>query len=158
MSYIDNNLLSGEKVIYRAKLHWFVFIWPIIWLVLSIITLSGGEEGAALGGLFIILTIVTGISSTISYLTSEFGITDKRILIKAGFIRRNSVEVLLKKVEGIQVNQGIIGRMLNFGTIIIGGTGGTKSPFKRISAPLMFRRKAQEQIVIVEEGRQNPQI
>jgi len=80
------------------------------------------------------------------YATSEFGITDKRVLIKTGFIQRNSHEILLSKVEAIKVNQGLLGRMLDFGTIALTGTGGTQDPFKNIVKPLEFRKQAQEQI------------
>jgi len=105
------------------------------------------------GALFLLLAILTGIASFIRYSTSEFGITNKRVLAKVGFIRRNSLEVLLSKVEGIQVNQGILGRILGFGSIVVSGTGGTKDPFHKISAPLEFRRRVQEQITAVQESR-----
>ena len=72
-------------------------------------------------------------------------------MIKTGFIRRNSLETLLTKVEGIQVNQGMLGRILNYGTIIVKGTGGTSNPFHKIDAPLEFRKKVQEQIALKEQ-------
>ncbi len=153
MSYIDNNLMSGESVIYRAKLHWINFAWPVIWLIVAILFFAGAGDAAAVGALFLLLAILTGIASFIRYSTSEFGITNKRVLAKVGFIRRNSLEVLLSKVEGIQVNQGILGRILGFGSIVVSGTGGTKDPFHKISAPLEFRRRVQEQITAVQESR-----
>lgn len=153
MSYIDNNLTSGESVIYRTKLHWIIFAWPIIWLIVAVLLFEGGGDNATWGGLFLLLAILTGVASFINYSTSEFGITNKRLLIKTGFIRRNSLELLLFKVEGIQVNQGILGRILDFGSIVVTGTGGTKYPFHKISAPLDFRRKAQEQVAAVQETR-----
>ena len=151
MSYIEKNLMSGESVIYSAKLHWVVFLWPAIWLVIALIMFSSGGDAAAAGGGAIVIAILTGIASFINYSTSEFGITNKRVLAKVGFIRRNSLEVLLTKVEGIQVNQGILGRMLGYGSVVVSGTGGSKDPFHKISAPLEFRRKAQEQIASVQD-------
>ena len=153
MSYIENNFMAGENIIYRAKLHWVVFLWPIIWLVIAILFFSGGGDTAAVGGLFILIGILTGISSFIKYSTSEFGITNKRVIVKVGFIRRNSLEVLLTKVEGIQVNQGILGRILGYASIVVSGTGGTKDPFHKIANPLEFRRKAQEQIAVIQESK-----
>lgn len=153
MSYIENNLMSGESVIYSAKLHWVVFLWPAIWLVIALILFSSGGDAAAAGGGAIVIAILTGIASFITYSTSEFGITNKRVLAKVGFIRRNSLEVLLTKVEGIQVNQGILGRILGYGSIVVSGTGGSKDPFHKISAPLEFRRKAQEQIASVQDSK-----
>ena len=153
MSYIENNLLEGETILYRAYLHWIVFIWPMFWFFIAIIFLSGGSYLNIIGGLFMLFAISTGIISFINYKTSEFGITNKRVVVKVGFIRRESLEVLLNKVEGIQVDQGIMGRILGFGSIVISGTGGTKDPLHKISAPLEFRRRAQEQISLVQDSK-----
>lgn len=151
MSYIDDSLMAGEQVMYRTRLHWIIFAWPIIWLVLAIIFFTDGSGGA--GGLCLILALITSVVSYINYATSEFGVTSKRVLVKVGLIRRVSLEVLLSKVEGIQVDQGILGRILGFGTVRVSGTGGTKDPFHKITAPLQLRRKVQEQVAAVQEAR-----
>src|SRR5690348_13688638 len=153
MSYIDSNLLTGESVIYRARLHWIVFLWPIIWLIVAILLFGAGEGAAGLGVIALILFIATGIGSLVSYVTSEFGVTTKRVLVKVGFIRRNSLEILLNKVESIQVHQGILGRILSFGTVRVCGTGGSREPFHKISSPLQLRRAAQEQIASVQDSK-----
>ena len=153
MSYIDDNLMSHEKIIYRAHLHWVIFTWPVIWLVIAVLCFIGGDDTATVGGIFTLIAVFHTIPLFITYKTSEFGVTNKRVMVKVGFIRRNSLEVLLAKVEGIQVNQGILGRMLGYGSIVVSGTGGSKDPFHKISAPLEFRRKAQEQIAAVQESR-----
>lgn len=100
-----------------------------------------------------ILALVSGTVSFINLKTSEFGVTTNRVLMKTGLIRRNSFEVLLSKVEGIQVNQGILGRVLGYGTIVVTGTGGSADPFRRISSPLHFRRQVQEQVASTQERR-----
>jgi len=153
MSYIEKNLMDGESILYRSNLHWIVFLWPIIWFFFAVILLRRGGDTAASGGLLILIAIITGVSSFISYKTSEFGITNKRVIVKVGFIRRNSLEVLLNKVEGIQVSQGVLGRILGFGSITVSGTGGTKDPFHKIDSPLEFRRKVQEQIAVVQDSK-----
>ena len=146
MGYIDENLMQDEKILYRAKLHWALFLGPIIWLILAIIFLASGPESALVGVILLFVAMIHGLSSLIDFTTSEFGLTDKRVVCKTGFIRRRSMEVLLSKVEGIQVNQSILGRILGYGSIIVTGTGGIQNPFKRIIAPLEFRNKVQEQI------------
>lgn len=146
MSYIEKNLMNGENILHTSKLHWAVFLWPVTWFIIAVMFFGGGSDSAPVGGLFILIAIITAISTFINYKTSEFGITNKRVIVKVGFIRRNSLEVLLNKVEGIQVNQGILGRVLGFGSITVSGTGGTKDPFHKIDAPLEFRKKVQEQI------------
>jgi uncharacterized membrane protein YdbT with pleckstrin-like domain len=72
--------------------------------------------------------------------------------MKTGFIRRNSIEVLLSKTEVIQVNQGILGRMLGYGSLIISGTGGMKDPFHKIKSPLEFRTNVLSQIDKIEKS------
>jgi uncharacterized membrane protein YdbT with pleckstrin-like domain len=150
MSYIDDNLMTGETLIYRAKRHWIIFLWPTIWLLLAFIL--GSADPDLFGG-FLFLSILTGVISYMDYTGSEFGVTNKRILVKLGFIRRKSFEILLTKVEGIGVDQGILGRFLDYGTINITGTGGSNTgtgsshdPCKKISAPFELRKKVQEQI------------
>ena len=142
MSYIDDNLMTGETVIYRAKLHWIIFLWPAIWLLLAFST----AEAPELAGGFLVLSILTGVISYMNYTTSEFGLTNKRVLVKLGVIKRTSLEVLLTKVEGVTVNQGLLGRTLDYGTIIINGTGSSHPGLDKISAPLELRKKVQEQI------------
>lgn len=150
MAYIDNNLMNGENVLYRGKLHWIIFSWPIFWFIIALFFFTAsGRETAGVGFLFLIISSIAGFISYLNYTTSEFGITNKRVIVKVGIIRRNSLEVLLNKIEGIQVNQSIMGRILGFGSVMVSGTGGTKDPFHKISSPLEFRKKVQEQIASV---------
>ena len=155
MSYIENNLTTGENLIYRAKLHWIVFFRSAFWFFIGYILAKNstepGSASAAFGGLLILGSIAMFISAIIRFKTSEFGVTNKRIIVKEGFISRKSLEVLLQKVEGIQVDQSVIGRILGYGAITVSGTGGSKDPFKSISNPLEFRKKAQEQISSVQD-------
>ena len=75
--------------------------------------------------------------------TSEFGVTNKRVIIKVGFLRRKTLELLLRHVEAISVDQSVMGRLLNYGAVTLTGTGGVKEVFHNISKPLEFRRKIQ---------------
>lgn len=135
MSYIDDNLMPGETVLYRTQLHWIIFTLPIIFWLLTILSI-----------LFAPLAILFTISSMVTFLTSEFGITNKRVIFKVGFIRRRSFEILLTKVESVGVDQSVLGRILNFGTITVIGVGSSHEPFACITSPLEFRRRVQEEI------------
>jgi uncharacterized membrane protein YdbT with pleckstrin-like domain len=73
--------------------------------------------------------------------STEFGVTNRRIIAKTGFIRRQSLEILLSKVESVFVNQTILGRMLNFGTVTVTGTGGTRGSFRAIVNPIEIRKE-----------------
>ena len=147
--------MPGEQIEYRANLHWLVFILPTllliaaIWLFFSL----GGTVAKFLALILIVGVLVTGLHALVERMTSEFAVTNKRVLIKTGLIRRHSLETLLGKVESIGVSQSILGRILGFGTIVISGTGGSKEPFHRIANPMMFRRRVQEQIATMEERR-----
>jgi uncharacterized membrane protein YdbT with pleckstrin-like domain len=94
----------------------------------------------------ILIAILFLLAALITYLSSEFVVTTRRVVMKTGFIKRNALDILLSKVEGVVVEQGILGRILNYGTIVPSGSGGTKGGFKNIANPLQFRMKVQEQI------------
>jgi uncharacterized membrane protein YdbT with pleckstrin-like domain len=160
MSYINETLMTDEVVLYRAKPHWIIFTPALGWLFLALLILllapSYYFANVALYGnytlsdivgfIVLIIAIISGLIAYVSYQTSEYGITNKRILMKIGFISRVSVEILLQRVESIQVYQSIAGRIFNYGSIVISGTGGSKDPFYSIPDPLLFRRYAQQQL------------
>lgn len=150
MGYIENNLIKGEMVIHRATLHWIIFLWPITWLIIALPFFTQSYNVAIIGVFILLIAIIQSVRAFILLKTSEFGITDKRVIMKTGFIRRDSFEILLTKIEGIQVNQGIIERILGYGSIAIVGTGGSENPFSKISCPLEFRKIAQEQITLIQ--------
>jgi uncharacterized membrane protein YdbT with pleckstrin-like domain len=118
-NYVQSNLSKDEQVLYEAKLHWIIFV--------------------SLKALFTLF-----IAPLIAQKTSEFAITNKRIIIKVGLISRRTLEMNLTKIESVNVNQSIFGRMLGYGTIVVIGTGGTKEPFADIADPMAFRKKFQE--------------
>ncbi len=99
--------------------------------------------------IFLLLSVLTFLGAYATYSTSEFGVTNKRVLIKTGFMGRRSLEILLTKVEGIGVEQGILARVLGYGSITVNGTGGSKEAFHRIYSPFEFRKQVQEQIATV---------
>jgi|SRR5665213_57936 len=146
MTYLEENLMAGERVIYRTTLHKVVFLWPALILLLGLVVLKTG--------IFILLIgMAAAVYAYLLYASSEFGVTNKRVMVKVGIFRRRSMEILLTKVEGIGVNQGLIGRASDYGTIVVSGTGGTKEPFKKIAKPFDFRKQVQEQIAIAQAVR-----
>jgi len=121
-NYINNNLIKDEFLVYETKYHWIIYI-----------------------NIFIPLTL--GFYLIYLYLkdkNSEFGITNKRLIIKTGIISRNTLELNLSKIESVNVNQSILGRMLGYGSLGVIGTGGTKEVFVKINNPIQFRKKFQE--------------
>jgi len=146
MSYVENNLLPNEQITYRAHLHRIIYLFPAcVFVVAILVALAGG--GWIAGAVLAVIGLVLMVPPWIRSASSEFAVTNKRVLIKVGLIRRHSLELLLQKVEGIGVDQGILGRILGYGTITVSGTGGTKEAFPMISNPLEFRRQVQASLV-----------
>lgn len=153
MSYVDKHLMEGETVVYRAKLHRIIFMLPLVLVILGVaaailirVYLESSQAAWITGAAFLIVAIVVAFPPFIRYTTSEFAVTNKRVIVKTGLIYRQTLELVLTKVETIGVEQSIMGRIFNFGTIIITGTGGTKEPFRDIAGPLRFREKVQSQL------------
>jgi len=119
VGYVEDSLISGEQVTYRAELHWIVFVSLKALLTLFILPL-------------------------IERATSEFAVTNRRVIIKVGLISRRTVELKLEKIESIGVDQSIPGRIFGYGTIVVKGTGGTNEPFRGIARPLEFRKAVNE--------------
>jgi uncharacterized membrane protein YdbT with pleckstrin-like domain len=142
MSYVESNLLPNEQITYRARLHPVIYALPVLVFVVALLAALGGGGWIA-GGAIGVIGFVLFLPPWIRSASSEFAITNKRVLIKVGLIRRHSLELLLQKVEGIGVDQGILGRILGYGTITVSGVGGTKEAFRMISNPLEFRRQVQ---------------
>jgi uncharacterized membrane protein YdbT with pleckstrin-like domain len=142
MSYVENNLLPNEQITYRAHLHRIIYFFPACLFIAGFLVALVGHGWIA-GAVLAVIGLVLCIPPWIRSWSSEFAITNKRVLIKVGLVRRHSLELLLQKIEGIGVDQGILGRILGYGTITVAGVGGTKEAFRMISNPLEFRRQVQ---------------
>ena len=148
MGYVERHLLPGEQVMHRAHLHKIIYVIPTLFAVAA-----AAAAGVAfyydipfLGAALVLAGLLPLIWITIDYRSSEFAVTDKRVIVKVGWIQRRTLETMLGKVEGVGVDQTVAGRLLGFGTITVTGTGGTKEQFANIADPLEFRRQVQAQI------------
>jgi len=170
LSYIDKNLRSGETVLYRTRLHWIVmishfvtaFVVAIAGIGLLVMSFSkmndNGKDGAsgqlaAFGLLLLIAAVVIVVVAYWKRSATEMAVTNKRVLVKVGLLSRHSIQIMLSKIESVHVDQSLAGRILNFGTIVIRGVGGTPEPFVKIARPLEFWNEVQEQIDRPQESR-----
>lgn len=156
MSYVDSQLLPNETVLYRARLHRSLYAASFIFGALTLAATAFAVGQPPLWWLVLALGLVTAVSFLGSWsrsASSEFAVTDKRVIIKVGWIRRRTLETMLAKVEGVGVDQSLSGRLLGFGTITVTGTGGTKEEFDRIADPLEFRRQVQAAISAADQAR-----
>jgi uncharacterized membrane protein YdbT with pleckstrin-like domain len=154
MSYLNRNLMEGETVVFRTKLHWIVLLPATL---LAIVLLAGAVAVFAYqpkvwpGGLALVLVaVVVMVGPLTRVAASEFVVTNKRVAIKLGFLHRRTLEMVLAKVESIAIDQGMAARLLNYGTLTVRGTGGTPETFERMRAPLEFRRHVNEQLAARE--------
>ncbi len=145
MSYVKRNLLDGETVVYRARIHLIIFLLPI---AIAVAGCAAAIYFASwyVAAVAVTLAIIVAIPRYIRYVCSEFAVTNKRVIVKVGLVNRQTLELVLAKLETIGVEQSVPGRMFNYGTIIVTGTGGTKEPFRDIAAPLEFRKHVQSQL------------
>jgi uncharacterized membrane protein YdbT with pleckstrin-like domain len=153
MGYVDDHLLSGEKVMYRAHQHWIIFFWPVFIILAGIAWLIIRPDIWIVGAVVVGVGVLGFLFPLIKYKTSEYAVTNKRLVVKLGLIQREADETLLSKIEAIAVDQDIWGRVLGYGTVTITGTGGTRESFRRISAPMELRRQVHAQISEQEERR-----
>lgn len=145
MSYIDRHLLPGEVVTYRTRLHWKIFVVPVlgclVLVALALWAVSADRKPLAIPPVVIALILL--LAAWIRRRSSEFAVTNKRVIIKLGVTTTRSMELLLPKIEGITVTQSLWGRMFGFGEIVVTGSGGTQEPFDGIQSPLDFRQAVQ---------------
>lgn len=143
MKYVDSILETGENVGHRARVHWVAYLPGLAALALGIATaVFAGDP--ALQGLAVIfgafLFLVMTLLAFIRRRTTELAVTDKRVIVKTGWIKRDTAEINRDRVEGVSVNQSVLGRILGYGTVGVQGTGGGIAPVKGVDDPIAFRR------------------
>jgi uncharacterized membrane protein YdbT with pleckstrin-like domain len=146
--YIDEILQPGEKVLYSTNAHW-IFYLPAIaaWIVVAILLIL--SRIVTVDGL-IILCLAAAVIVALAALywtlkawfhrwTTETDVTNMRVVHKTGFIQRRTFEMALDKVESVDVNQSILGRILNYGDVTILGVGEGRETISTVASPLAFR-------------------
>lgn len=156
MSYVEKNLIPGEKLVFRTGLHWTVLVWPVI-LALAVAAgavacLIRKDMDIMFGGAALLIVAAAIVAFAILKRNAvEIAVTDRRVMIKTGMFNRKSLEIMLAKVESIGIDEPAMGRLLGYGTVVVHGTGGTPEPFNRIARPSEFRRQVQEQVDKVKQ-------
>jgi uncharacterized membrane protein YdbT with pleckstrin-like domain len=156
MSYIEQHLASNEQILRRAYIsNAYVYGRPIFVLGLGSVIgfFAGASNRAPFSGLmivdvltFIFLGLPLLIGGLVRRATTEIALTNQRVILKWGLIRRHTIETYLDKIEGINANQGILGRLLGYGSLLVRGTGGGTNPCPGIQDPQAFRRNVNEEI------------
>lgn len=146
MSYIQNNLQTGEEIRYKADIHWYIFVSPAVLLLLGTL-FSSPRPGffSFIGGIMLLVGIFQLVRRLLLKMGNEYVVTNKKIILKSGFFSCNALELVLNKCEGLQINQSALGRIFGFGSIVV-TTGGATNVFKFVANPMKFRNEINSQI------------
>jgi uncharacterized membrane protein YdbT with pleckstrin-like domain len=147
--YIDEILQPGEKVLYSTNAHWMFYLPAIAaWIVVAVLLL-GSFAAAAIPALMLVCWAAAAVVAVAALFwtlrawfhrwTTETDVTNMRVVHKTGFIKRRSFEMALDKIESVDVDQSILGRLLNYGDVTVNGVGEGTQNIPTIAAPLAFR-------------------
>jgi uncharacterized membrane protein YdbT with pleckstrin-like domain len=151
MRYVRRVLQPGETIVYAARLHWVVYLRTIVLLTICIllvavaVTTSDHQNVSLALGIaaiiFALLGLSAGLRAFIRRTTTELAVTDHRVIYKAGLLARHTIEMNRDKVESVDVDQTLLGRIFGYGTVTVRGTGGSLEPLRNIGDPLTFRSR-----------------
>ena len=146
--YIDDILQPGEKLLYSTNAHWIFYLPAMVaWIaaaVLLILSRATVSEGITLlclsaSAVVALAALYWTLKGWFHRWTTETDVTNLRVVHKEGFIKRRTFEMSLDKVESVDVNQSILGRILNYGDVTILGVGEGREIIRMIASPLAFR-------------------
>ena len=147
MSYVSRVLESGESVVYATTLHWRAYLPAVALLAISVACAvtafqSGQQYQPAVllaAGTFAVLAFASWLPAAVRRASTELVVTDRRVILKRGIFSRQTIEMNRAKVESVDVDQSVMGRIMGYGTVIVRGTGGGLEPIRNIAHPLAFR-------------------
>jgi uncharacterized membrane protein YdbT with pleckstrin-like domain len=147
MSYVQRVLQPGEVVRHTAAIHWIVY-WPgalcIVAAIAALVWASVLPENLArwvhwLAALLTVVGMVLLIREWFGWWTTEVAVTNLRVIYKTGLIKRRTKEMNMDKVESVEVDQSILGRILDYGTVTITGTGAGLEALSGVARPIELR-------------------
>ena len=145
MSYLQHVLQPGEQVRRISSIHWIVY-WPGVAVALLAVVAYLFSETRYLTGIWrytayalTLVAVVLLIKQWLELWVTEIAVTDRRVIYKKGLIRRQTNEMNMDKVESVQIDQSILGRMLDYGDVTILGTGEGFETLRTIASPIELR-------------------
>src|SRR5215813_8190640 len=149
MRYVRKVLQPGETVVYATKLHWLIYVNTILLAIVCVVLVGAAVSTsdnqsislafAIAAIIFALLALSTGLRAFIRRATTELAVTDHRVIYKTGLLSRHTIEMNRSKVESVDVDQSLLGRIFSYGTVMLRGTGGSLEPMAAIADPLVFR-------------------
>jgi uncharacterized membrane protein YdbT with pleckstrin-like domain len=141
LSYLKHILQPGETVRYQGSVHWILYLPAIVLAIIGAVAAAVGPIGLMVAALCFALALVLALRAWFIRWTTEIAVTNLRVIYAQGFIRRRSVEVHMDKIESVDVDQSVLGRLFDYGNVTIHGTGTTLEPFREIDRPINFRNQ-----------------
>lgn len=139
MSYVNDNLLPDETIKFIGHVHWIIFLPPL--MISSVALLVGFFlNQLVISGFLLFFSLWSFLKAFIYYFTTELAVTSERVIAKFGLIQRVTFELNLDRVMSLNVQQTVLGRMLNYGDVFVNGMGGLATPIPVITDPLLFRK------------------
>jgi len=159
MPSIGQRLAHGERVCYRAHLHWIALVGPFAVVVafgapgalLIVFSVAFWMDNFALQSAFatgLLMILGTGaIALVLLHRVAEIVVTDRRMLVTSGvLVKRKAAKWALQEIGSIEIRQGDLGRMLDYGSIVLHAAGKTAGPFRYVSQPFELRRRVEEEL------------
>lgn len=150
---IQDQLMPHESLIVEIKPHWIIFARSVFWLCFTVAMLLLGPHYVVtrlnllpnipvykiIAFISLCMVLITAIPAYVQYVFWEFAITSKRLILKRSLIQRKITEIMLQRIESINVDQSVMGRLLDYGSLEINGIGGSKDVFVNYPKPLQLR-------------------
>ncbi len=150
-NYIGKNLLPDEKILYRTKKHWIIFLIPLFLTLMTVFFfLNINPFVVKISYILAIITILHWFNQFLLYYASEFAITDKRVMMREGFFYRHTNETRLSAISNVGATQSLLAQALSYGTVFINTFGGETDKFTELDQPILFQKKLQELLYSVK--------
>jgi uncharacterized membrane protein YdbT with pleckstrin-like domain len=132
--------MTPENYVYQARLHWILFMWPVVFLCFDIYLLVNFESVRQPSLLMGVLVLAWLVMTWSIYYCSSLTIKEKQLILRKGILVRQILDLPLSKIESIDIRQSIMGTLLGYGTLEITGVGGSREIINYLAKPLTCRR------------------
>lgn len=132
--------MTETNIVYLAKLHWILFLWPVVLALASIVLGIEVEQLNQVAFFLFAFSLLWAGMYWLTYLFSSLTIKKKQLILRTGIVVRQTIDIPLTKIESIDIKQSILGSLLGYGSLVITGTGGTRNTINFLEKPLRCRR------------------
>ena len=157
MSYVEGTLMKGEEILFFTHPHKIILAAPAVWFLIALAFTIFGDQISFMENVifrtYSIYNLIVAISFLYSFLkllnrlieyrTSEYTVTNRRVVMKSGVLNRTALELMLNRLEAVTVQQPLFGQIFNYGMVLLVGIGGTRDAFKYVPRPMYFRQQIQ---------------